>query len=124
MLMDADTCTKLPSINRFVQTYRSIYIYNKAAKPFHNDIVYTSYTYTYIPMYTYAQCTYCFTASHIYTYTSYILTDVNNTKTCRQTCIRMRTYKYYTQYTYRYVPIQTYTIHTRYILIYIQYTCM
>ena len=34
----------------------------------------------------------------------------------------MRTYKYYTQYTYRYVPIQTDTIHTRYMLIYIPYT--
>ena len=34
----------------------------------------------------------------------------------------MRTYKYYTQYTYRYVPIQTYTTHTRCMLIYIHYT--
>ena len=44
-LMDADTCTKLPSkIDSYKHTEE--YIYNIAAKPFHNDIVYTSYAYT------------------------------------------------------------------------------
>ena len=73
-------------------------------------------------MHAYAQCTYCFTASHIYTYTSYILTDINNIKTYRQTCIRMRTYKYYIQYTYRYVPLQTYTIHAHLYTVYTMHT--